>query len=251
MKIARILPTMLPAILLLATVSGCSSLFECYDTGAMKIRNKALAHKAWDRWQWCYADMPCRADFARGFKDGYTDVVKGGTGCQPVLPPRFYWSVHYQNADGHCHINGWFDGYTHGAMAAAQDGYASSGRIPISPTARGNWMREQELIQEQDRKRNQAYYSRDKLNPVEAPYFGGTPSPVSTGGGRLAPGAEAGGGDSDAVPPVDLDAPPRPYEEDASYRGPVGQQFLSPLPLSPQQPSQNAPAQAGLPVPYR
>lgn len=255
MKIARILKTALPALLLLASVSGCASLFECYDTGAMKIRNKALAHHAWERWQWCYADMPCRADFARGFKDGYTDVVKGGTGCQPVLPPRFYWSVHYQNADGHCHINSWFDGYTHGAMAAAQDGYASSGRIPISPSARGNWMRQQTILEEQNRARNQAYLKRDNLDPIEAPFFGTNPTPSPGGAPTLGTGGGAGS-DSDAgvpEPPTDLDPPPRPYEEDARYRapfnqGPAGEQFLNPLPAST--PPYSQPAQAGLPVQY-
>ena len=32
----------------------------------------------------------------------------------------------------------WFDGFSHGALAARQDGYGSLGEIPISPTARTN-----------------------------------------------------------------------------------------------------------------
>jgi len=206
----------------------------------MKVRNKMLAHHAWDRWQWCYADMPCRADFARGFKDGYTDVVKGKTGCQPVLPPRFYWSVHYQNADGHCHINAWFDGYTHGAMAAAQDGYASAGRIPISPTARGNWMRQQHLLQQQQDQQNKAYYSGE-LEPVAAPYFGAGPGESAPAGS----GGATGGSAPKANPPADVESPPRPYEEEARYYNPPGQQFLSPLP--PATPVSD-PAQSGLPI---
>ena len=137
-------------------------------------------------------------------------------------------------------------------MAAAQDGYASSGRIPISPSARGNWMRQQQVLEEQDRARNQAYLNNNNRNePVPAPHFGGNPPPAAADG--LPPIGVDSGGDEGAEPPVDLEAPPRPYEEEARYRGPAGEQFLNPLPSipSPYQPGQGQPAQAGLPIPYR
>jgi hypothetical protein len=238
MKTARILSI----VLLLATLSGCASLCEVYNGQAMQVRNKMMAHHAWHRWRWCYEDMPCRADFARGFKDGYKDVMKGGTGCQPVMPPRFYWSVHYQNADGHCHINAWFEGYTHGAMGAAQDGYASSGRVPISPTARQNWIRQQQNFQERQAQQNRAYYDSD-LEPIEAPNFGRNPGPVSSGG---APGSSNSGDVVD--PPIDIEAPPRPYEEGARYDSPASQQYLNPLPPVMPRPMQYDPVQTGLPI---
>ena len=34
----------------------------------------------------------------------------------------------------------WFDGFSHGALAAQQDGFGNLKQIPISPTARANMM---------------------------------------------------------------------------------------------------------------
>ncbi len=130
------------ALLLLVTaimgISGCTSLCDGVVNMEMDCRNKILAQKAWGHWSWCYGDLAHPWHFARGFKAGYKNVLEGGSGCQPTLPPQCYWKPGFQTPEGHGKIHAWFDGFSHGALAAKQDGYGSLGELPISPTARTN-----------------------------------------------------------------------------------------------------------------
>lgn len=128
---------LLPALLLIA-ISGCSSMFDSVINCEMTIRNKVLSQKAWGHWSWCYENLDYPFHFAKGFKAGYMDVLNGGGGCQPTLPPQCYWKPTYQSPEGRSKTNSWFDGFSHGALAAEQDGYSNLGEIPISPTARAN-----------------------------------------------------------------------------------------------------------------
>ncbi len=125
---------------LLLTAAGCNSMHDCINDCETGLRNDVLAQKAWGQWSWCYDDLDYPFHFAKGFKAGYQDVLAGGKGCQPTLPPRCYWKPCYQSAEGRCKINAWFDGFSHGAVAAQQDGYGNLQAIPISPTARANFM---------------------------------------------------------------------------------------------------------------
>ena len=61
-------------------------------------------------------------DFGRGFRAGYQSVCMGGDGCRPPMPPRNYWSCHYQCDEGRCQVMAWYDGYHHGALAAQCNG---------------------------------------------------------------------------------------------------------------------------------
>ena len=124
----------------LCAIAGCSSIHECINEQETELRNHILAQKAWGEWSWCYDELAYPMHFAKGFKAGYTDILEGGPGCQPTLPPRCYWKPHYQNAEGRAKTNAWFDGFSHGALAAQQDGHSNMGQIPISPTARANLM---------------------------------------------------------------------------------------------------------------
>lgn len=128
---------LLPALLFIA-ISGCSSMFNSVVNCEMAIRNKVLAQKAWGHWSWCYENLDHPYHFAKGFKAGYTDILNGGRGCQPTLPPQCYWKPTHQTPVGRQKTNSWFDGFSHGALAAQQDGYSDLGEIPISPTARAN-----------------------------------------------------------------------------------------------------------------
>ena len=118
--------------------SGCASMCDGVISCEMTIRNHVLAQKAWGHWSWCYDKIDYPMHFAKGFKDGYRKVLDGGNGCQPTLPPQCYWKPQFQTPEGRCKTNSWFDGFSHGALAARQDGYGSLGEIPISPTARTN-----------------------------------------------------------------------------------------------------------------
>lgn len=129
--------------LLLISSSGCSAIQDHCITFETDTRNMVLAEKGWFSWSSYYQDIEHKSHFAKGFKDGYTNVLEGGKGCQPTLPPRCYWKPHFQTPAGNAKINAWFDGYSHGATAAQQDGLGSLQQLPISPTARANLMARQ------------------------------------------------------------------------------------------------------------
>jgi hypothetical protein len=126
--------------LVLLTAAGCNTMHDCINDCETSMRNHVLSQKAWCQWSWCYDDLDHPYHFARGFKAGYEDILAGGSGCQPTLPPRCYWKPCYQSAVGRSKINSWFDGFSHGAVAAQQDGYGDLQSLPISPTARANFM---------------------------------------------------------------------------------------------------------------
>lgn len=126
--------------LVLLTAAGCSSLHDCIVGHEMQAKNFVVTQKAWSEWSWCYDDLEHPFHFSKGFKDGYKSVLEGGKGCQPTLPPRCYWKPCFQSPAGRCQIAAWFDGFSHGALAAQQDGYGNMNQIPISPTARQNLM---------------------------------------------------------------------------------------------------------------
>ena len=127
---------MIHAALLLSvalSLTGCESITGCQR----KMRNKCIAHKAWHEWSGCYDDLDYPHHFARGFRAGYIDILEGGKGCQPTMPPKCYWD-HCHSPNGLCQTNAWFDGFLHGVLAANQDGVGVFSSIPISPTARMN-----------------------------------------------------------------------------------------------------------------
>jgi hypothetical protein len=129
---------MAPLLVLLVAASGCSSLQDHIVDCEMDLRNQILAQKGWNEWSWCYDELDYPFHFAKGFKAGYRDILSGGNGCQPTLPPRCYWKPKFQSPEGRCKTNAWFDGFSHGALAAQQDGFGNLNEIPMSPTARAN-----------------------------------------------------------------------------------------------------------------
>lgn len=129
--------------LLFLSASGCTSFQDCVVDIETDARNCVLAEKGWLHWSRCYSGIENKHHFAKGFKEGYQNILEGGKGCQPTLPPRWYWKPCYQSAAGRCKIAAWFDGFSHGAVAAQQDGYGNLQQLPISPTAKANWMTRQ------------------------------------------------------------------------------------------------------------
>ena len=124
--------------LMLFSAAGCNSISDMCLEKEMACRNHVLAMKAWGTWSWCYDELDYPRDFASGFRAGYENILAGGKGCQPTLPPRLYWKPCYQNPEGQGKIQSWFDGYSHGALAAQQDGYSNLQTIPLSSAARQN-----------------------------------------------------------------------------------------------------------------
>ena len=124
--------------MLLFSAAGCNAISDmCLET-EMECRNHILACKAWGEWSWCYDELDYPHHFAKGFRAGYENILAGGKGCQPTLPPRLYWKPCFQTPVGQCQIQSWFDGFSHGALAAQQDGYGNLNTLPMSSSARQN-----------------------------------------------------------------------------------------------------------------
>lgn len=115
---------------------GCHSVrSHCNDTRT-DVRNCILAHNAWTDYSECVEARPHYHDFGKGYKAGYRDVLEGGKGCQPALPPECYWGPCYETVEGRQQINAWFEGYSQGALTAQQHGLANLQKLPISPAMR-------------------------------------------------------------------------------------------------------------------
>ncbi|MEO2012772.1 MAG: hypothetical protein ABGZ53_00220 [Fuerstiella sp.] len=185
------------ATLLMAIMSGltgCAAISDCVISVETDMRNDVLAMKAWGQWSWAYDDLQHPWHFSKGFKEGYRDVLNGGKGCQPTIPPQCYWKPCYQSMEGKNKINSWFDGFSHGALAAAQDGYGDMGQIPISPTAKANL--------ESSRR-------RPAPNMFEEGELTGAPIAVDATTGELLEAPEDGGADPLVLP----DNPSRPIQK--------------------------------------
>ena len=124
--------------MLMFSAAGCNAISDMCLEKEMTCRNHILATKAWGEWSWCYDELDHPHHFAKGFRAGYENILAGGKGCQPTLPPRLYWKPCFQTPLGQCQIQSWFDGYSHGALAAQQDGYGNINTLPMSSSARQN-----------------------------------------------------------------------------------------------------------------
>lgn len=96
------------------------------------LRDKSLADEAWD--EICLRDGDAYSrHYRRGFYAGFEDYMNdGGTGDPPVLPPRGYWRLYYQNPEGHEAIQDWFEGFRHGASVARASGLRGYVTVPLS-----------------------------------------------------------------------------------------------------------------------
>lgn len=183
-------------------LSGCASMTDSVVSCEMGIRNRVLAQKAWGHWSWCYDEIDHPFDFATGFKAGYRDILQGGSGCQPTLPPRCYWKPQHQTPVGRSKTHAWFDGFSHGALAAKQDGYGDMGQIPISPTAQANLDRAR-----QPRTANNIYSQGYGTGVSDGGLQMGPSEPI-----QLGPPTVPGVKDMPAAAPPAIPVPLRPYE---------------------------------------
>ena len=70
--------------------------------------------------------------FRDGFLEGYHEILQGGDGCLPVVPPKRYWSWRYQSAGGQAAVSDWFNGFSAGVAAAKEDGLNGLSCVPLS-----------------------------------------------------------------------------------------------------------------------
>lgn len=125
------------AALLIALVgftAGCQSTYDSVNDGMFSMRSRLYACAAWNDFSPNSGEVYYHGHFKQGFKDGYAAVLAGKGGCLPALPPRKYWTTHYQTPAGHEKMLTWFEGYAYGAMAADEDGIGAWSRV-VAPIA--------------------------------------------------------------------------------------------------------------------
>jgi hypothetical protein len=95
-------------------------------------RNRKWAEQAWADFRRADPNL-YSADFERGFKEGFADLLyHGGSGEPPLLPPPRYRKARYQNEAGYRAIEDWFAGFRLGAAEARDGGYR---RWVVGPTS--------------------------------------------------------------------------------------------------------------------
>ena len=116
------------ALLLTLSSMGCVAFQDSGYSTAQKCR----AHTAW----WSKRSERCSSNplshYSRGWRHGYSDVLMGGDGNCPPVPPQCYWSSKYQSERGDAAIESWFAGYRDGSTAAIASCQNSYHPIPVS-----------------------------------------------------------------------------------------------------------------------
>ena len=114
---------------LLAVFSiGCVAFQDC----EYRAFQHGRSHTAW----WFGCDKPCSSNpwshYSKGWRRGYTDVLLGGDGACPPVPPACYWSPKFQCEYGEIAIQDWFQGYADGAQAGLNSCRGRYHPVPFS-----------------------------------------------------------------------------------------------------------------------
>jgi hypothetical protein len=100
--------------------AGCTSEANYCATW---IHQSWTTNKAWRSRKWMYEGIACESSFKAGFKAGYRFANCGGDSCQSPGPSHF-WSTGGVTEEDQRESQAWCDGFTHGTLAAQQDGNA-------------------------------------------------------------------------------------------------------------------------------
>ena len=105
---------------------------------------RLLAEQAW-------AESPnvgtASPDFENGYHEGFADYLyRGGSGEPPIIPPRGYWHLRFQNHFGKTKTNDWYEGFRAGVADCKARGLRDMWLIPTSliadpepPSAAATW----------------------------------------------------------------------------------------------------------------
>jgi hypothetical protein len=97
-------------------------------------RNRRWAVAAWEKVSSACPAQGHSADYAKGFKDGFTAFLdRGGDGVPPLVAPAHYRRFGYQTPQGYQAIEDWFAGYRHGVGVARQTDYRRLITGPVGP----------------------------------------------------------------------------------------------------------------------
>ena len=75
-------------------------------------------------------------DYERGYIQAYQDVLTGGNGKTPPVPPERYWAAHYRTRGGHSRADDWFAGYEAGVCSIRSTDVPNWIQIPSSQISR-------------------------------------------------------------------------------------------------------------------
>ncbi len=101
------------AFAMFLSLSGCTALSDCkYELG-QKIRSG----QAWHEFDGCN-EQCFTGDYRDGWKRGYYEVLTGGDGRPPVVPPKKYWRPPVFAEHDPSRQNDWYTGYQDGASCA-------------------------------------------------------------------------------------------------------------------------------------
>ncbi|WP_437204437.1 hypothetical protein [Planctomicrobium sp. SH664] len=93
---------------------GCATFQDSHYEHTQQLKT----HIAWWRYKACLEEN-AGSDFARGWKAGYLDVVTGGTGKAPMVPPHHYWKPGIVGDPCDTRRLEWYSGWEEGALMAS------------------------------------------------------------------------------------------------------------------------------------
>lgn len=115
-------------LLLIFSSIGCVT----FQDSEYRIAQRCRAGIAW----WRKSEERCSSNpcshYSKGWRQGYMDVLMGGDGTCPPVPPYHYWSFKFQTERGEEAIGDWFLGYQHGGASAMASGRSQYHPVPIS-----------------------------------------------------------------------------------------------------------------------
>jgi hypothetical protein len=195
-------------LVLVCVGAGClSEVNSC----ASWIHQSWTTDKAWRCRKWMYEGIDCGSSFKAGFKAGYRFANCGGDSCQPPGPSHF-WFANGMTDEDQREAQAWCDGFTHGTLAAQQDGNTAASMLDA------------QTAQPPENVPDVYYYpNQDGSNPGEIgsigspqsldPFAPGQPAPNSVSPAPLAtgmmpPAPQSLSNGSTAAAPSDVAYPP-------------------------------------------
>jgi len=109
-------------LVLILLCTGCAELQDQHFRACNRIRSR----QAWAACVPLYDRLfTVSRDYRKGWKAGYYDVLTGGGGKPPAVPPSEYFCPYYQTPDGRLEIEYWFFGFHEGAAVALNSDVSS------------------------------------------------------------------------------------------------------------------------------
>lgn len=118
-------------------LSGCAHLYDPIDEAVTCLHCEKQALHTWAYARGDFACVNYPHHFGEGFRAGYVDICRGGSGCPPTLPPKCYWGFWYRNEAGRAKTVEWFNGFAAGAAAAQQQGLQQFGQLVTASEVAG------------------------------------------------------------------------------------------------------------------